>query len=166
MVVWQGRTVHLETTTTPTTEAFGPYESEDTIYTDGYTNAGYGLAVETGWLKLAGLQGYGRARWLAVLGEQRSNHTVRVRVAYNYVETWVMNKTVVVTATAGNPQQHRLRFSRQKVEAIKIRIEDESQAGTRESVKLTGLALQIGVKTGVYRINPPVGATSPATGPD
>ena len=89
-----------------------------------------------------------------VLGEHRSTHDLRVRVAYDYLETWVDDFTWTPSpATVGAPFQVRLRLSRQKSAAIKVRIEDIQQGAEnhRESIKLTGVSLEYGVKRGLYK---------------
>lgn len=62
----------------------------DGLIAQASTHSGAGdlpqLDIETGWIKLAGLQGYGLARRLLVLGENRGAHDLRIRAAYDYVE--------------------------------------------------------------------------------
>lgn len=92
-----------------------------------YTNLTYGLDVETGWIKLADLQGFGRVRRFEILGEYRSTHTLRIRVARDYwkdgVDTYFDDKVWTVSpTTAGGPLQVKHGPSIQQMQAIKIRI--------------------------------------------
>ncbi len=133
-----------------------------------YTALTYGLDVETAWIKPADLQGFSRVRKLQILGEYRSvdlTH-LRVRIAYNYSATYVDDKYWPVSpTTVGGPLQLKIGPRRQQVQAIKIRITairrfvmmtEESLlvtingAPTGEAMKLTGIALEVGLKRGLY----------------
>jgi hypothetical protein len=136
----------------------GDYQDDE----DGVTPTGYGLVAETPWIKLDGLQGYGRIRKIAVLAENMTAgsdaHAVRIRVAYGYNESWVQDDTWTVSPAVAGPQQHWIRVAsgRGKTDAVKIRIEDIAVSGDetnwQQSMKLTGLTLEIGRKTGVKRL--------------
>ena len=118
-VIWKGR--HVIAT-----------NSGSSILVDDqdYSNVDYALDIETAWIKLDGLQGFSRARFLRVLGEYRSAHSLRVRVARNYRKSggdwaWDDDKYWTATATeAGDALRVRHRLSKQKCEAIKVRLTD------------------------------------------
>jgi hypothetical protein len=122
---------------------------------------GYGLDVETAWIKPSDLQGFVRCRRLIALGEWRGTHQLRIRVAYDYLATYVDDFVWSIDdedLDPGDPEQVQFGPSRQQFEAIKVRLtaigiggEDEFPAPTTEALKLTGLALEIGVKRGLYR---------------
>lgn len=128
-----------------------------------YSSLTYGIDIETAWIPLADLQGFGAVRWIMTLGEFRSTHAVRVRIAYNYAEsdasgpTWVDDKSFTATPTTiGGPLQFRHGPKRHRVESIKIRLTahvpgDTATPPTGEALKLTGLALEVGFEPGLYR---------------
>lgn len=128
-----------------------------------YSGLTYGLDVETAWIKLADLQGFGALRWLEVLGEHRSAHALRVRVAYNYKEsdasgpTWVDDKSFTSTpATVGGPLQFLHGPKQHRIEAVKFRFTahtagDNTTPPTGEALKLTGLSLELGFEPGLFR---------------
>lgn len=122
-----------------------------------YTSLTYGLDVETAWIKPADLQGFVRVRHMTLLGEYRSAHKLRVRVYYDYNATAVDDKTWTPSpTTVGGPLQVRIFPSRQKAQAIKLRITAVDATNTAnppsgEALKLTGLALELGMKRGTYR---------------
>lgn len=128
-----------------------------------YTSLTYGLDVETAWIPLADMQGFGAILNLMVLGEYRSAAAVRVRIAYNYAEsdasgpTWVDDKSFTLTpTTVGGPVHFRHGPKRHKITAIKIRLTAHTVgvAGTPptgEALKLTNLALELGFEPGLYR---------------
>lgn len=112
------------------------------------------LDVELAWIKLADLQGYQRIWELMLLAEFRSACRVRWRLKKDYDEdVYFQDKTMPVTTTVvGNRVQMRLRPAVQQCQAMKVRItvlhESLDQAPAGEGLRLTGLALQYGVKRG------------------
>jgi len=96
-----------------------------------------------------------------VLGEYRSEHHLRVRIARDYLVSgdvpvyfddtpWTPSPTVV-----GGPEQVTHGPSEQQVQAIKVRLTatatDDEAAPSGEALKLTGLSLRLGFKPGLYR---------------
>jgi hypothetical protein len=152
--IWQGVYHYLTTT--------GPSAEQDS-YSSGVD---YGMDIETAWIKLTEhLQGIGRVRRVLLLGEYRSPHAVRVRVARDYKATasevwdyyddqyWPATPTVI-----GEPEQLRIGPSQQQCQAIKIRFTIRADAldnpPTGESVRLSGLSLEVGQKRGPYPMLP------------
>ncbi len=122
-----------------------------------YTDLDYGLDIETAWIKLADLQGMKRIRWLEVLGEYRSGHGLRIRLARDYwkdgVDTYFQDKTWTPSpAVIGGPERVKHSSSIQQVEAIKIRLTATDTSG--EALKLSGLSLELGMKRGLFRSLP------------
>lgn len=131
-----------------------------TVYGENATWTGpaaYSLQVATPWIKLEGFQGFGRLYKAMLLGEYRASHRTRVQVAYNYLDTYVDDKKWTVSpTTVGGPLQVRHAPSRQRCEAIKIRISDlltgADTPSTSESLKLTALSFLFGVKRGKMKL--------------
>lgn len=152
--LWDGRYLYL---------AAAPMVQSTT-----YTGVAYGMDVETAWIKLNELQGAGSVRWLSILGEYRGAHHLRVRIARDYLqdgsgawnwyqdEIWAPSPTVI-----GGPEQVRIGPSVPRCQAIKIRItairrvlegaEYITYAPITEALKLTGLALEVGIDKGINR---------------
>lgn len=130
---------------------------------EAHAGGTHGLDVETGWIKLSELQGFGSVKELMVLGEIRSACDIRVRIAYDYKEsdasgpTWVDDKYMPATPmVVGGPLQfcHGPRYNR--CQAIKVRLTAYASGSTTtapagEAVKLTGLSMSIGVQPGLFR---------------
>ncbi len=149
--IWQGAYAYVSEDDGPKTEQLY-YDSVDA----------YGIDIETAWIKVNDLQGRGRVRWLTVLGEYIAAHRLRIRVARDYEYTspgvadffddeyWTATPTV-----EGGPLQVRVGPSRQQCQAIKIRITSAAIGSnvppSNEALKLTGLALEVGVKRGTNR---------------
>jgi hypothetical protein len=125
-----------------------------TAFTDWQNSAGgIPLKITTGWIPVTSLrQGIGSVRRILALGTSKASHTVRIRVAYDYVDTWVDDKQVTsANATIGSSAwQWELRCSRQKVQAVKIEISDVNS--TTDSFELNEIALEVGMKPGAPKL--------------
>jgi len=118
----------------------------------------YGLDVELGWIKRAGLQGWQRVAEILIAGEFRGAHALWIRTAYDYQQdgagNWVYTDSVfwpVTPNVVGSVLQVSRGTSRGRCQAIKIRITAVSPAKdgtppTTEALKLTGIALKVGVR--------------------
>lgn len=135
---------------------------EDTSFTDNGTPVK--MKLESGWLSFDGIQGFQRVYKMLILGEFKSNHKLRIRVAYDFVDAWVQESTIEVsdfinstayglsspygaetTYGASNLYQIRLDFARQKCQSIKISIEDV-QASHGEGMNLSNVLFVVGSK--------------------
>lgn len=152
--IWRGNHLILETVAGATAEQVNA--------TTGYT---FGMDVETAWIKLNGIQGLGRVRWLMALGRYLSGHHLRVRIAYDYLTDgddigsaqftddlyWTPSPT-----DSEQPLQVRIGPSRQRVEAIKIRLTavdavNHANPPSGPALRLSGLAFEVGIKRGLFR---------------
>lgn len=114
--IWNGTYAYLV--------AAGPRTEQTT-----YTSLTYGMDIETAWIKMSDLQGSARIRRLLVLGEYRSTHLLRVRVARDYeyasegVPDYFDDRSWPVTpTTVGGTLQVKHGPSRQQCEAFKVRL--------------------------------------------
>ena len=110
--------------------------------------------IESAWFQFGGVQGFQRIYRGVVLGSAgvaapTGNQTIRVLVAYDYVEGLVQEATGVVVAKAGGTIQFEHQFFRQKCESMKLGIAFSPTGASR--LRLTDLALLVGVKKGPYR---------------
>jgi hypothetical protein len=126
-----------------------------------YTDLDYGMDIETAWIKLADLQGMKRIRWFKVLGEYRSSHALRVRVARDYwkdgVDTYFQDKTWEPSPTVvGGPEVVKHSPSIQQMSAIKIRL--TATALTQDLGEQASITLESG---GVFLV---ITAVVPGTG--
>lgn len=128
------------------------YVEDTTVFSDN--SVGFNSAVETPWIKLSGLAGYQRIRRFALLGEYRAAFTVDVKVYYDYDPTVAQTFSAVApigTPSAGDPFYFRGRPTKQKCKAIKFSLTINST--TTEGLRLTGLSLEVGVKSGLDRLS-------------
>ena len=61
----------------------------------------YSMRFTTGWLPLQGLQGLSRVRRLLVLGDFHSHHKLRVEMAVDYRDSWVVLKEIDTRTALG-----------------------------------------------------------------
>lgn len=113
-----------------------------------YSALTYGLDVETSWIKPE-LQGEFTLRWLSILGEYRSTHLLRIRVARDYQydgagnvsyfddTAWTPSPT-----TVGSALQVKHTPSLTKMQAVKVRITAVTQA-TRATMTTASMSASI-----------------------
>jgi hypothetical protein len=123
-----------------------------------FTGIDYGLDIETAWIPLTQIQGFGRVWRLLLLGEIRGDFQLRVRLARNFATSYFQDKTWAAnTDTAGEPLQMEHRPSVQEMEALRVRLTVLPVDGGEtdlysEAVKLTNLALEVGLERGLNRM--------------
>lgn len=162
---WVGTYAHLK----PSGQVY--LESEG-YYLDEYQSIP--LIIETAWIKLAGVQGFKRIYRVAVLGDFRTPHKLRFKVAFDY-QPYIDQELIWDTLT-GLPQffygttspygadpvygstndavyQFRSKLCRQKCESVKFGFEDVSVT-PGEAYILTNIALEVGVKMGLFKMPP------------
>lgn len=158
--IWQGTYSYLTST--------GPKTEQTT-----FSAVQYGIDIETAWIKMQDLQGAGRVRWLMPLGEYRSTHQLRIRVARDYQSDgaggWTYFDDVTWTptpTTVGGPEQVRHGPSIQQVQAIKIRL--TAIGTTRATASVThanGTKITLTARTGGTAGNSIVLASDDGAGP-
>jgi len=109
------------------------------------------VVLKTSWLSLAGLQGFQRVYSLEILGAYRSSHTLRVQVAYDFDPTIV--QTTDITASAVAPYQYKISLTRQKCESVQFTIQDVNSGTPAESLDISAITLEVGVKGGTNRLS-------------
>jgi hypothetical protein len=149
--IWNGRHVAVST-------------SSVTIQQTDYTGVDYGMDVETAWIKLADLAGYMCIDRIHVLGEYRGAHRLRIRLARDYWKdgdgTYFQDKSWTVSpTTVGAREQVKHGPSIRQMQAIKIRLTAQGPAAETpvpagEALKLTAIALELGIKPGLNRSLP------------
>jgi hypothetical protein len=141
--IWNGQHVLL-TPTGPVAQALD------------YTGTNYGIDVETAWVKPVEQQGEFFLRWMAALGEYRSSHLVRMRLARDYQYdgagnpayfddfTWSPSPT-----TAGSALQVKHPPTQNRMQAFKARLTAVTDA-VRATMVTTSLAPQIATSGTVW----------------
>jgi hypothetical protein len=149
VVVWNGIPATVNTDGEVRVEDGGSGFTDNSSYTS--------MAIETGWISMAGVQGYQRAWRLLLLCRYMSPHRLMVRIATDFSEAWKqtvyvdpqvgLNTTPYGGQTYGQGQyggqsgssasapsldevyQARIHIEPQKCQAIKFSIEDLQEGG-------------------------------------
>ena len=126
----------------------GALAKESATYQRG--GESYSMEIQTGWIKLGALAGWGRSKWEYILGEWKAAHSLVVERMVDYVDTTVQTKTSVL-ATNPAPYVVRLKPAKQQATAIKIKITDTAGSGTEQAMELTAIEFEVGTKRGTHR---------------
>lgn len=149
------------------------FEETPGFYKDGNLNVK--LKIETGWIKLNSLQGFQRVRRGIVVGNFRSEHKLKISIAYDYQDyytdeiIWSADDLYDVTlygsealfgqdefyGTNDDETTYQVRFHmpRQKCESVKFKFEDVVIGDSGPSMEINHLMLEVAIKDGVYRLN-------------
>jgi hypothetical protein len=109
------------------------------------------MAFTTGWVNLAGLQGYQRVYELYLLGKYQSPHAFRVDIAYDYDSSIQQTKTFAttnVTGSGSSVEQWQINFSKQQCEAFQLTFTEIGSASAGAGVTLSGMTIAYGAKKG------------------
>lgn len=123
--------------------------------TDDYYHAVTGTEIthdwESPWYNLAGVAGFERLKKITIEGHHYTA-PVRVRVYVDYDDSTAVDTFTFAALDDNSRMSLRIRPSRQKVAALKIRVDQSSaSSGTREGFDLQGLHLEVQVKSGGYK---------------
>ena len=172
-VVWNGTHALAKSTGKTYTENTGSYEDDGAFVK---------LKLTTSWLSFAGVQGYQRVYRVFILGEYKSDHSLRVQLGYDFQPQFTFDQTLDAEtliapgswgsdATWGSgslwggaaPVEWFIaKPERQKCSTIRVSIEDTMSARTQladgsyepygEGFSISNLALLVGVKRGGQRL--------------
>lgn len=129
----------------------GEIRKENSTFTDD--EALIPIKIETGWINLAGLQGFHRIYKLIILGEYKSPHTLTVQLYRDFATTPFQTVTIPVLS-APDKYQFRVFPDIQKMESFKIKI-TETQAGPPygEGFEISSIAIEAGIKRGLNKLS-------------
>lgn len=145
--------------------------SDSNIYKENNSFSNNGtdikIKIETGWLNLTGtVMDFQRIYRMLLLGDFKSTHKLRIKVAYDYAEAYtqevIVDPSTFTNATPygnyspygsesvysgnGNVYQIEIKFARQKCKSMKLLIEDITEDGG-EGLSLSNLQFILGVKS-------------------
>lgn len=130
------------------------------------------MRITTEWMSFAQVQGYMRVYKFNVLGEYRGPHRLVVKIGYDFEPAFAQQVNFNSTDIFGSNYygqdtyygqstpfggdtgvyQYRVNTRRQKIEAIRVSIEDVFSGTGNQGCTLTGLEFEVGVKTGGMKI--------------
>lgn len=109
----------------------------------------YSMRVKTPWIKVSGVQDFGRIWSCTVLGKYKSAHDLTVKARYDYDEDYVETFNISPEST-DDQYQYRCHLRKQKCEAVQFEIYDENATG--EGMELTAITLEVGLRKGSMKI--------------
>jgi hypothetical protein len=124
-----------------------------TLYIEGgYTHDGAAIQQlwETGWLRVAGLNGFQRVWQALFVGQSYSPCILTVEIAFDFAD-YSEQFEVDVGASFGAvevPLALRHHLSQQKCSVVRFRITESDATAPYQGVRLTELSLSVGVKKG------------------
>ena len=175
---WATFTNHLALSATSVGSDYYFLRPDGVIYKenlDKFSDNGSPINIElsTGWISFAGLQGFQRVYKLFLLGQFKSPHKLRIRIAYDFNEAFIQEKIINVSdftdnnaygdyspygepettpyGGEGNVYQLRLDLKKQKCQSIKIRIEEIQHTTPGEGLTLSNVAFEVGAKKGMFK---------------
>lgn len=107
------------------------------------------MKIVTAWMQLAGIQGYQRVYNVQALGDYKSAHQLNVSFGYDFSSTWAYTGTR--TFSASGVYQTEFCPTRQKCQAIRVKIVDSETTGDNEGFSLSNFALEVGIKSGLNK---------------
>lgn len=149
------------------------YQENPGNYYDDQT--GFGLLLQTSWLKFAGINGYQRCRYIIIQGSFFADMPVQVQLAVDeyssIIDTQVFNagegsfslwgsdatwgaSTWGGSSLGSGVSAQEIRYDppRQTMKAIQLTIQDIAPFSATETIGLDSLDLYVGVKRGGYRV--------------
>lgn len=128
------------------------------VYQDG--SSYYSGKFESNWMTVGSItvdgkaqtmaQGFQRLYTINVLGKYKSAHNLKVSLAYNYNDTVVDYATIVPTGSG--VYQFEVKPSIQKCESFKIIVEDINQSGSGESMVISHILLEVGIRSSAQKV--------------
>lgn len=150
------------------------YQETPGVYLDGANPVL--LSFTTGWLNLAGLQGFERAYYLYLLGTYKTPHKITVQVAYDYnpspTQATVISPDNYSVAYGVDPlyggegnyggqstvEQWRVFLNQQKCQAFQLTIKESFDpsfgAVAGAGFTLSGMNIILGIKSSYPRLKP------------
>lgn len=119
---------------------------DSTKYYDGAADNPIPVTLESGWISLAGIQGFQRLRTFTFVGNLNDTLTLKL---YNDFETSENETFTVLPATVGTtPAQYQVKPVRQRTQNVKYKI---TLASLSAAFDISGLGIEAGIKKGTIR---------------
>lgn len=127
----------------------GIYQESPGVYSDG--GVATVMQFQTGFVNLAGLQGYKRLYWGDVLGTFQSGHTYNMSIAYDYNAAVIHTATIVpsnVIGSGSQVEQWQISFARPQCQSFQLTFQEVASGSAGLGLSLSGVDLTYGSKKG------------------
>ena len=127
-------------------------------YTDNCTGSEvvYTMRVTTGDINIAGLQNAQRVYRVMLLGDYKSAHTLSVSsyvdYSVNLFDATKIESFSQAISSDNDPYNFRMHLKNQKCKAVRLHISLGGDTATGEVAILQGLALEVGVRAGTFKL--------------
>jgi|15BtaG_2_1085339.scaffolds.fasta_scaffold00219_5 hypothetical protein len=127
-------------------------------YTDNCTGSEvvYNMRVTTGDINVAGLQNAQRVYRVMLLGDYKSAHTLSfssyVDYSINLFDATKIESFSQAISSDNDPYNFRMHLKNQKCKAVRLHITLGGDTATGEVAILQGLALEVGVRAGTFKL--------------
>jgi len=154
-------------------DSLGYIWSENTAAYDD-NNSFVSMLAETAWINLGTIGNYGRLYGVLIFGRNLAAATLRVRLGYNHSPAWNTSDIQTVDMTALQTIQIADHYGtgltwatyadqamilrvypdidQQKCQSVRVQISDEQHTGQTAGYALTGIALEVGLRDQLYRV--------------
>lgn len=143
-VVWDGKHVWVDGSAQVWSETDG-------TYLDGTT--AIDMLADLPWVHIGRLTGFQRLWWIYILGEYISAHDLKISIWYDGQDSGAAAEVFTYSPTS-DPGEYlaRAKPAQQKCRSFRLRIEDDNQQSDYESLRLTELEVEVGVKRGGHKV--------------
>jgi hypothetical protein len=127
-------------------------QESTTSYLDSGTTA-ISTHLTTSWVQTGGIEGFQRLYRAVLQGAKNSNHTITVKVGYDFDSSWSETFVFDMSNVSGSLLELEIRPARQKCTAIRFDIADSNPSlidGAGAS--FSSLVLECGLKVGTNKI--------------
>lgn len=132
------------------------FVEDNTIGYDYYSAGEIKPVIETGWLRVNGLQGKQRIYDILVLLKNNDKHNLKLSLAYNFSTTYTQTVTFGPSITSSGVEELSIQPSNQTPVAIRLKIEETGAAAgvtTYRGFDLLGISLQVSPKVGAQQLD-------------
>ena len=110
------------------------------------------VAVQTGWINMAGISGFKRVRSILVQVEKTDATALSFDIDYEIEGKYDASNTQTVTIASPAPGGIRLRPNIQKCSAIRLKIYEANDVAETENIKINSITLEVGLRSGHKRV--------------
>ena len=118
----------------------------------GSGTVSYTMTVVTPWITSGQFLHMARFYNVLISGTYKSDHTLNCSIHSNYDETVGDQQSKAITSSTSDPYIFRQHVANQKARAIRLTITDTGATGTREAYQLDGIALEVGIRPGTFKL--------------
>ncbi len=118
----------------------------------GSATSPYTLEIMSAWIRSDQFLHMARFYNILISGTYKSDHTLNCSIHSNYDDSVGDSQSKVITSSTDDPYIFRQHVANQKARSIRLTISDSLATGTREAFQLDGIAVELGVRPGTFKL--------------